>query len=173
MSVARRVFIKSVTLTTISAGVLVSAAKLIFGQGPFRTGNEQPIMKPQPAPINASDFTIPIEAQADPVFFFTAETFIPYLGDSFTVPSSFGRTILLRLEKVTPYKVKQVTRITTRKTRQPVSFSLAFTSEERLPQFSSIHKISHQALGDFELFLSSSEIDGGIFVHEAVFNHLR
>jgi hypothetical protein len=174
MSIARRAFIKSGAIASLTAGVVLGAAKSIFGQNPVRTRIEkQPIVKSLAPPINDGYYAVPIEAQENPIFFFNQETFEPYVGDVFGVPDALGRMIPLQLASVAPYKVQPVTRLTNKKVRQPLSFSLLFTSAERLPQFTSIHKMNHAALGDFEIFLTSREIEGGVFLHEAVFNHLR
>jgi hypothetical protein len=55
---------------------------------------------------------------------------------------------------------------------QTNSFSLLFISEERLPQFTTIYKIEHGALGQFDLFLTASTGKQGELYYQAVFNHL-
>ncbi len=46
-----------------------------------------------------------------------------------------------------------------------------FQSSEELPPFTSIHRMKHPALGNFDLFLTPREKDGE-FYYEAVFNHI-
>jgi hypothetical protein len=47
-----------------------------------------------------------------------------------------------------------------------------FKATSPLPEFTSIHKISHPALGQFDLFLTPRPQAGGTVYYEAVFNHL-
>jgi hypothetical protein len=49
---------------------------------------------------------------------------------------------------------------------------LLFVSEERLPQFTTIYKIEHAALGQFDLFLTAGTGKQGELYYQAVFNHL-
>jgi hypothetical protein len=81
--------------------------------------------------------------------------------------------IELTLIRVKEYKIKGATKLATRKSRPTESFSLTFSASEPLPQFTSIHNISHPALGKFGLFLTSHETNDGTFLYEAVFNHIQ
>jgi hypothetical protein len=47
-----------------------------------------------------------------------------------------------------------------------------FKAAGPLPQFTSIHKISHPSLGKFDLFLTPHSQEGGALLYEAVFNHI-
>jgi hypothetical protein len=171
MSIARRSFLKSAALSTLSAGLALSSAHLIFGQQTRKVVTRTPTTG---GVVSADgDFPIPIEAEADAPFAFRASTFRPYVGDIFQIPNSRGEMIELRLTSVRDYAMKAATKVSTRKVRQPESFSLSFTATEPLPQFTSIHKISHPALGEFDLFMTSREPENGTFIYEAVFNHLR
>lgn len=171
MSIARRSFLKSATMTTLSAGVALSSAQLIFGQQTRKGMTRQP-------PTGggggaAGDFPIPLAAEANALFSFKASTFRPYVGDIFQIPNSRGEMIELKLTRVSDYAMKPGTRIATRMVPQPQSFSLKFTAAEPLPPFTSIHRISHPALGEFDLFLTSHETKGGTVTYEAVFNHVQ
>ena len=179
MSIARRSFLKSATMSALSAGLAIGGAQLIFGQQP--KGRETLPTKPvaptgqlgRPDVIGDGDFPIPIEAYEDALFYFRPSTFTPYVGDIFQAPNALGQMIELKLTRVSEYKMKEVTKISTKKTRQPKSFSIAFTSSQPLPPFTSIQKMSHPALGQFDLFLTSHQAQDGTFVYEAVFNHLQ
>ncbi|HVQ37501.1 MAG TPA: hypothetical protein VMS31_08210 [Pyrinomonadaceae bacterium] len=171
MSIARRSFLKSATMTTLSAGLALSSAHLIFGQQ-GKKGTARKLVEGAGAGA-VGDFPVPIEAEQDALFSFRASTFRPYVGDIFQIPNSRGEMIELKLTRVSEYAIKSATKIATRKARQPESFSLRFTATEQLPPFSSIHKISHPALGEFDLFLKSHETDGGTVTYEAVFNHIQ
>jgi hypothetical protein len=171
MSIARRTFLKSATMTTLSAGLALSNLHLIFGQQFRKEVTNRPTRGGKYSADG--DFPIPIEAEANALFSFRAATFRPYVGDIFQIPNSRGEMIELKLTRVRDYLMKPETRIATRKARQPQSFSLSFSASEQLSPFTSIHKISHPALGEFDLFLTSHEIGDGTFVYEAVFNHIR
>ncbi len=166
MSIARRSFLKSATMTTLSAGLAIGSAHLVFGQQAKKGGTLQPRQ-------GGDDFPIPMEAQQDALFYFRPTTFSPYVGDIFQAPNALGEMIELKLTRVSEYKMRAATKISTRKALQPQSFSLTFSATERLPPFTSIHQVSHPALGKFDLFLTSHETEDGTFMYEAVFNHIR
>jgi len=169
MSIPRRSFLKSATMSTLSAGLALGSAQVIFGQQQRRAGN----LDVRQTGLADGDFPIPMSAQQDALFYFRHTTFKPYVGDIFQAPNALGEPIELKLTRVSEYKMKAATRISTRKSPQPESFSLTFTSREQLPPFTSIHRVSHPALGTFDLFLTTSEAEDGTFLFEAVFNHLR
>ena len=119
-----------------------------------------------------SEFQVPIQAQQDSLFFFRSSTFTPYVGDIFQAPNSRGEMVELKLIRVSDYKMSATGRFQARRARQPQSFTLTFSAAEELPPFTSIHKVSHPALGKFDLFLTSRKSDDGALVYEAVFNHM-
>jgi hypothetical protein len=160
MPIARRSFLKSATTTTIAAGLALSSAHLIFGQQP-RKGAE------------TADFPVPVEAQKEESFQFRSSTFKPYVGDIFQIPNARGEMITLRLVSVSDYKAKGTTKLATRRARDTESFSLTFSATQKLPPFTSIHKMSHPALGEFDLFLTSRKSDDGDHIYEAVFNRMQ
>jgi hypothetical protein len=159
MSLTRRRFIEAGTLAAVSTGVALSGARLALGQNA------------QHATRN-SDFQIPAAAQEDVTANFTRETFEPYVGDIFQAPNARGRMVSLTLISVNRYKSKANTKITTKAARQSESFSLMFHSTQGLPQHTSIHKVSHPALGKFDLFLSPRKQEDGTYFYEAVFNRI-
>ena len=161
MSHSRRHFLGQAFKATVSAAVLLAAARVGLAQklGQVRT----------PPPINPLD--IPLEAQKDPVFLFTESTFKPYLGGIFTAPNARGEAIELRLIKV---QANEHTNRITKSARTTESFSLTFKAAAELPPFTSIHTISHPALGSFDLFLSpGKDKDKGELFYEAVITHVR
>jgi hypothetical protein len=174
MSIARRSFLKSATMSTLSAGLALGSAHLIFGQQ-GKKGENLPDQRIAPVGLKDANggFAIPFEAQQDALFYFRPSTFTPYVGDIFQVRNSLGETLELKLTRVSEYKMKGATRITTKKTRQPQAFSLTFSASAPLPPFTSIQWISHPALGGFDLFLTSHETEGGTYLFEAIFNHLQ
>ena len=168
MSIPRRSFLKSATMTTLSAGLALGTAHLIFGQRVTKGDNPAP----RRARRDGENFPIPREAEQEALSYFKATTFTPYVGDIFQVPNALGEMIELKLTGVSEYKMKAATRISTRRARQPESFSLTFSATEPLPPFTSIHQVSHPALGKFDLFLTSHETEDGVFMYEATFNHV-
>jgi hypothetical protein len=170
-------------MTTLSAGLALGGAQLVFGQKrrPPGEGSTRPIDGPVPRPLDTRKLKpidtfgghqIPIQAQQDALFYFTQSTFDPYVGDIFQSPNARGQMVTLKLVNVSGYKASPTTKIATKKTKQPTSFTLTFKAESRLPQFTSIYKISHPALGEFDIFLTPSQAQDGTWVYEAVFNHL-
>ena len=171
MSIARRSFLKSATMTTLSAGLALGIAQSIFGQ---RGRNEETRSTRRDRRGDAGDdFPTPIPAQQDALFFFRASTFSPYVGDLFQAPNARGEMIELKLMRVTEYKMPATARAQAKRARQPQSFTLTFSASEELPPFTSIHKVSHPALGKFDVFLTSRKTDDGDLIYEAVFNHLQ
>ncbi|HEV8370197.1 MAG TPA: hypothetical protein VGQ39_19750 [Pyrinomonadaceae bacterium] len=102
---------------------------------------------------------------------FTRSTFDPYAGGLFQAPNARGELITLTLLNVTTYKTQRSTKISTKTSRETDCFSLLFKASSQLPPFTSIHTISHPALGTFDLFLTPRQFDGDWF-YEAVINHL-
>jgi len=156
MHLPRRSFLKTGTMTAVSAGIVLSSGRLTFSQDPRRS----------------KDFEIPLSAEGSPQFSFTRETFEPYVGDIFQAPNARGQMVTLTLLDVRNYKAKDTTKLSTKTPRELRSFSLTFKASERLPQFTSIHKVSHPALGEFDLFLTAREKKDGTLFYEAVFTHI-
>jgi hypothetical protein len=152
---SRRAFLRDGLRSVLSVGLLLASSRAGFGQDP----------KP---PITPAD--IPLEAQKDPVFRFVEETFKPYVNGIFTAPNARGEKIELRLVELVPFKpAKNVTR----RSVPTKSFTLIFKASAELPPFTSIHTISHPALGEFDLFLTKRKTDDGDIFYEAVINHFQ
>ena len=160
MAISRRFFLKSGTLTALAAGVAFSPNHLAFGQKRRVSST---------AGSTNLGYQIPITAQQQPAFMFTRATFDPYVGGIFQAPDARGRLVSLTLLSATTNRPKS--KISIKRAIQTDSFSLMFKAERALPQFTSIHKISHPALGKFDLFMTPRVKDGEFF-YEAVFNHL-
>jgi hypothetical protein len=158
MAISRRLFIKSGTLTALVAGVAFSPRGLAFGQRSMQG--------------TSLGYQIPITAQKEPTYTFTRATFEPYVGGIFQAPNARGKLVNLTLLSVTPYKTSAKTKISSVKARETDSFSLMFKAASALPPFTSIHKVSHPALGKFDLFLTLHSQEGKELIYEAVFNHI-
>jgi hypothetical protein len=111
-----------------------------------------------------------MQSQQDPLFMFTAATFLPYVGGYFQSYNVRGHAIALKLLKVDQFQARNT--ITT-KAVQTNSFSLLFQSEKRLPTATSIYKLDHSALGQFNLFFTPTTGRRGELYYEAVFNHIN
>jgi hypothetical protein len=157
MAISRRFFLKSGSLTALAAGLVLNPNLTIFGQSNSQTN---------------PGHQIPIEAQQQPGFVFTRATFEPYVGGIFQAPNASGHMISMTLLSATTNKPKASTRLSTRTAAETDSFSLMFRAQEQLPPFTSTHRISHPALGQFDLFLTPKEQEDGVMLYEAVFNHL-
>ena len=151
MTIPRRSFLRDAFRSTVSAGLLIAAARASFSQKGTEAG-------------------IPLEAQKEPVFLFTESTFEPYVGDIFTAPNARGELVELKLVKLQTYGHKNDVTKFALSTR---SFSLQFKASSELPPFTSIHTISHPRLGQFDLFLTRRKANGGSLFYEAVFNHVE
>lgn len=154
MSHSRRAFLKDGLCSVLSVGLLIASSRATFGQG-------------QKTPTTQAE--IPIEAQTDPVFTFSEQTFKPYVNGIFTAPNARGEKIELRLIELVPYKAPS--KKVTSSSIPTKSFTLIFKTRDELPPFTSIHTISHPALGEFDLFLSKRKNDDGDFFYEAVITH--
>jgi len=152
---SRRAFVRDGLCSLLSVGLLLASSRAGFGQD-------------QKTPRNAAD--IPLEAQKEPVFRFSEETFKPYVNGIFTAPNARGEKIELRLIELVPFKPgKNVTK----RSLPTKSFTLVFKATGELPPFTSIHTISHPALGEFDLFLTKRKNDDGDIFYEAVINHIE
>lgn len=173
MSVSRRKFMKSGTLSALSAGITLSTFGLGFAQKTKQEGTA--VDKKSPTvdrKIPIVDRKIPVKA-GDPLGYYTIEAFEPYIGSIFQAPDALGKMVSLTLVSVTPYKPRVKNRpVTKTVVSETDSFSLTFKTTQRLPPFTSIHKMSHPALGNFDLFLKPYEKEGTMY-YEAVFNRLR
>lgn len=159
MPISRRFFMKSGTMTALSAGLVFGPGLLAFGQKPGRE-------------TNALDPQIPSKARTDVLNYYTRETFEPYIGSNFQARGARGEKVNLTLTKVTAYKPQPKTRLTTGKARQTESFSLTFSASGPLPAFSNIPSLYHDVLGKLDLFLTSHVDEAGNLFYEAVINRL-
>jgi len=151
MTMPRRNFLRDAFSSTLSIGLLLAASRASFSQQGTSAG-------------------MPLEAQKDPVFSFAASTFEPYVGDIFTAPNARGESVELKLVKLQKHEPRN--RLT-KMARATKSFSLQFKASDELPPFTSIHTISHPALGKFDLFLTRRKTEEGDLFYEAVINHVQ
>ena len=154
MRISRRLFLVSGTMTTITAAFALNSEILAFAQSGISQGLQTPLV-----------------AQQQPTYMFTRSTFVPYIGGIFQTPDARGRQISLTLLSATAYK-PETTKITKGTPIETDSFSLMFEAARALPEFTSIFKVSHPSLGEFDLFLSLHSQARKEPIYEAVFNHI-
>jgi hypothetical protein len=170
MSVTRRKFLRSGAVTVLSAGLFFRAGAAAFGQD-----------KKRPDAADAMH-PIPQQAQQDPVFFYTRQTFEPYVGGIFTTRGVGGTTVELTLVAVRDRNQKPAAAPKGKRPSVAVSssvethrvdcFSLLFRSPERLSDLTTIYALRHAALGTFDLFMTASEDEQGQVFYEAIINHV-
>lgn len=165
MSVNRRSFLKSGATSVLTTAIAL-------GQFSPARGQEKPPQESKPAPTRSAGEPVPFEAQESPLFYFSAATFRPYVGGVFTARAG-ANSIEMRLESVRDCSPKPSTKITTAKAPKTECFALEFSSDGSLTDLTSIYDIKHAALGEFPLFMTRRDGEGGKSLYEAVFNHLR
>ena len=151
---------KSGALSAIAAGLLFKAGVFGFGQS----------LRPQDP---ALDFQIPYAAQQNPVFYFTRSTFEPYVGGIFQTRAVGGKRASMTLLPVRDCTPKATSKLTTKPARQTDCFALTFRSNAKLSDLTTIYRIEHAALGQFDLFLTEHGATRGGYIYEAVINHAR
>jgi|SRR5919205_775422 hypothetical protein len=163
MSVNRRSFLKyGVSCALTAAFGLAFAAPPALGQG-------KAVRKQPPAPTSRTAPQVPFSAQQSPLFYFTQETFRPYVGGIFVARSgsSSARMTLAAVSACTP---GPTTKLTLGAAPPTECFILTFTSPDRLSDLKSIYDIRHGALGEFPLFLTRRDGPNRTQLYEAVFN---
>lgn len=165
MAVNRRSFLKS--------GV-TSVLTTVIALGPFTPARAQdkPAQEPKPASTSQTGEEVPYEAQESPLFYFSASTFRPYVGGIF-IARAGANSIRMRLDAVRDCSPKASTKITTERATKTECFALEFSSDQSLTDLTSIYDIEHAALGQFPLFMTHRDGEGGKHLYEAVFNHIR
>jgi hypothetical protein len=154
MSVSRRRFLKTGALTAVAVGC--APGLRAFGQKSRRP---------------ALDFEIPFEARRDAVFYYTRETFEPYVGGIFRGLRR-GRPVELKLLSVTSYTPSVKTRIATKPSPPTSTFTLTFESDRPLSTLAHVYNLQHAGLGKFSLLMTEAVNPDGQVLYEAVFNHL-
>ena len=158
MSLTRRSFIKAGALGALTAGLLLKSGALSLGQSLKRVSPKL-------------DFPVPYEAKKAPTFYYTRSTFEPYIGSIFRSRAR-GRYVNLTLLSVSDCTPSAKSQKVTTKARTSDCFSLTFRASASLTELTTIQQIEHDALGNFDLFLTRRD-EGKIIYYEAVFNHAQ
>jgi hypothetical protein len=117
------------------------------------------------------DFQIPHAATQSPTFYFTRDTFAPYVGGIFRARGVGGRIVNLKLQPVRDCTPGAKSMLLTKRSRKSDCFALTFRSPVALSDLTSIYTLEHGALGKFDLFMTGREGARGVYFYEAVFNH--
>jgi hypothetical protein len=149
MLLARRKFVQSSLLFAATTFLFSDTTRSVLGQT-----------------LRIDDGQLSEQVLRDPIMRFTCETFEPYVGGYFEAPGARGKTVTLKLLKVEAFKPKTRTVSTN-------AFLLLFSADGELPTFTSIHPLTHPALGEFSLFLTRRDGPNGEIYYEAVINHLN
>ncbi|MEO6391217.1 MAG: hypothetical protein ABIP75_05140 [Pyrinomonadaceae bacterium] len=157
MSISRRKFIQTSALTLVAVGVPMASSDLAFGQDGAR--GVAPIIGPG---------DIPFASQQDPVFFFTKDTFAPYVNTSFEVLSSDGRRANFTLTAVDEFQAKG--KLGAAEAGRTQTYSLFFTGGKGLFPADS-YTVNHAALGMFTLFIVPI-VSRNTQIYQAVISHL-
>jgi hypothetical protein len=146
-------------MSALVTSLAFNASALVFGQSLRRSDP-------------AVDFQIPHEATQSPTFYFTRDTFEPYVGGIFTTRGVGGRTVNMKLQPIRDCTPKTTTRLMTKPARKSDCFALTFRAPARLSDLTTIYRLKHGALGEFDVFMTERAGVRGVYFYEAVFNHL-
>jgi len=140
----------------MSAGLSLGIANRAMGQKrQSTTGN------------TSTGFAIPFEAQRDPLFFMTMQTFTQYIDTKFIIDPGYTFPIETRL-----IEVKDLRSASAQKRNIPghECFLLTFQLVGDKSVKQGTYQVKHDALGIFELFVVPSKDKDGIRFFEAVIN---
>ena len=154
MTVSRRSFLRASATIALSAALPLGLSTLAAGQ------------KRRPAPPKAERPSIPAEAQRNPLYNYTRETFSPYVNSVFIVNSIPLAEIVLIEVKETPLVVDK------RASRTPTGecFTLTFRGPNRTRFEQNTYTVEHAALGKFDLFITPTDKPGREQLYTAVIN---
>jgi len=162
MSISRRNFLFRSATAALLAGIPLAALKPVSAFQKQR----------QPAPPIQSGVSIPIEAQAAPIFYMTKSTFESQLNTLFNV--QVGTALngvpirLVEIRDLVPPSEKAMAASTRRE-----AFALVFRGKKRDPFKQNTYTFKHDALGTFEMFIAPVGNDATFQYYEAVFNRLH
>ncbi|MCA1817015.1 MAG: hypothetical protein LC746_11515 [Acidobacteria bacterium] len=161
MSLSRRKFLRAGAVSAVLAGLELNPAKLVFGQ---QMG----------AGAAKGGFTVPYEAKTEAVFYFTHETFAPYLNSTFRLSRGKGIAFDATLVSVSDTAAKSQARARAFKSqpREGACFELKFRAGERDTVSQGVFKMNHAALGRFSLFAVPGESTADGTTYTAVVNHI-
>lgn len=144
-------------VSALLAGLNLSPAKLVFAQQKSAPGK--------------GVYAIPYEAKTDAAFYFSHETFTPYLNSTFRIATrakgvAFDATLVQVFDYQAQARARKV------KTHDGECFSLTFRAGERDTVSQGTYKFAHSALGSFSLFVVPGTPSAEGTIYTAVINHL-
>jgi hypothetical protein len=157
MNCSRRNFLRAGSVSALFAGLSLSPAKIIFGQQKTTQAGK-------------GSFAIPYEAKTDAVFYFTHETFAPYVNSTFRL--SLGKVALFDATLIKVFDYQAQARTSKVQTHDGECFLLTFRAGERDTVSQGTYKFVHPALGRFSLFIVPGVSSAEGTTYEAVINHL-
>lgn len=156
MSFSRRKFLRAGFVSALLAGLNLSPAKLIFAQQKRLPG--------------AGGFVVPYEAKTEPTFYFTRETFAPYLNSTFSLAR--GKAISFDATLIEVFDYQAQARARKVRTHEGDCFSVTFRAGARDTVSQGTYKFNHAALGRFSLFIVPGAPAADGTTYTAVINHL-
>jgi hypothetical protein len=154
---SRREFLRAGTRASFFAIIPLKSVVSVFGR---QEVSDRPDL-----------FKIPIESQTDPLNSLTEEVLSGYLNTRFQVHTSSGTAINLELIKVTGWQPTSAAKSANAANLE--CFSALFRGPRRNALESGTYRITHDQLGDFELFITPVNDHKKEQFYEAVFNRLR
>ncbi len=159
MTLSRRWFLKGFTLTAFTFGSTLGGLNSAAGQNPKHS---TPVLDSKPQR----------KVKRELLSYYNRSAFDPCVGSTFRVNTGLNKKIDLKLVQISDYHADPNTRISLLKGRETETFSLHFSAKERLPEFTSVYRIEHDALGAFDLFLVYRYQQADVHFYEAVFNRV-
>jgi hypothetical protein len=133
MPVTRRSFLKSGATSVLTTVVALGQFTPVRGQDKTRPDSRT-------APARSIDEKLTVREERDPLAFFRAETFRPYVGGIFVVRA--GRaSVEMTLTGVRDCSPKPTTKLTTVKAPPTECFALDFVSDKSLSDLTSIYDV--------------------------------
>lgn len=161
MNITRRRFLRVGSISALLAGMNLSPARIVFGQQ-------------KGASLGKGALPLPYEAKTDPVFYFTSDSFAPYVGSTFRVSRGKGIAFDATLVSVTDLQAKSqaMARAFRAQVQEGHCFALSFSAGARDTVSQGICKLSHPALGRFSLFVVPGATSAEGASYAAIINHL-
>ena len=162
MQISRRKMLRMGTLSALFAGFSLCSVPEVLGQNKKKSGS---------AKDTPEVHQIPHQPKVDKKFYFTENTFRPYIDGTFTIQDDLGTPFEMTLVAVSDLRTEAQKRA-----GGSECFALTFRADppddaQKYAMRQRAYHIEHGALGKFELFLVPSEKDGKLF-YEAIINHV-
>lgn len=161
MNTSRRSFLRLGSISALFAGLNLGAARVAFGQE-------------KGAPAAKGPAAVPYEAKTDPAFYFTPDTFSPYLNSTFRLSRGKGVAFDATLVAVEDTRAQSQAKARALKARvsEGQCFALTFRAGERDTVSQGTLKFNHPALGRFSLFVVPGASSAEGTNYGAVINHI-